>query len=75
MTIGFYERDEVERLQAENSELRDILMRAKEWIAASEEHVLKVAVDVFGGVIGDSAERLLAYSPELLEEIRDALAR
>ena len=71
---------ELYRLKAENAtlntdieSLRDLLSRSKEWIAASEEHVLKVAVDVFGGVIGDSAERLLGYSPTLLADIRSAI--
>lgn len=62
------------QLNSEIEELRDLLSRSKEWIAASEEQVLKVAVDVFGGVIGDSSERLLTYSPKLLEDIRTAIS-
>jgi hypothetical protein len=56
-----------------NELLEDLIRRSKEWIAAADCNVLTVAIDVFSGAIGDSAERLQVYSPQLLSDMREAL--
>ena len=56
-----------------NESLEDLLRRAKEWIASADCNVLTLAIDVFSGEIGDNAERLQVYSPQLLDDMRAAL--